>query len=555
MREELKDAAASRIARGRAKRSILGTGVIAAGIALLLGGCGGSPTVTGQAPTRTLPLETIFDAQAQLLAAPVPTLDLLERLGVDEAKVFLPWGSIAPNALSRAVPPRFDASSPAAYAAAVWTPYDAIVRAAATRGIGLDVAVEGPAPLWATAPGVPGRTLSSFLGTWKPSASAFGSFVAAVAKRYSGHYKPPGQTTPLPRVDFWEIWNEPNYGRNLAPQAIDDSTVEVSPVYYRALVNAAWTALQHTGHGSDKILIGEIAPRGQTVPGYPGNFDGMVPLRFIRALYCVDQNLQPLQGTAAALRDCPTTPAKSKSFQADNPALFHASGFAFHPYPQGQIPPNVLTPRQPDYADLPQLPALEATLDGAASVYGSSTRFPLYDTEFGYQTNPPETLLRAISPTKAAYYANWAEYISWRDPRVLSWNQYLLTDPPPGPSNFDTGLEFYNGTKKTALYDAFRLPVYLPITTISSRHDLEVWGCVRPAHYLIAHTTTPQVAKIQFKATTNGKFQTVKQVPLTNPYGYFDVHASFPSSGLVRIAWAYPHGPQIHSRTVQITIR
>jgi hypothetical protein len=47
-------------------------------------------------------------------------------------------------------------------------------------------------------------------------------------------------------------------------------------------------------------------------------------------------------------------------------------------------------------------------------------------------------------------------------------------------------------------------------------------------------------------------------VVLTDPYGYFDTRVTFPSSGRVRIAWSYPRsagGGQIHSRTVQVTIR
>jgi hypothetical protein len=532
---------------------LLGALVLAAAVALVVGGCGGTTASSPQGARRTEPMETIFEAQQQLSTDPRPTLDVLKRLGVDDVKVFMPWGSMAPGSLSRAAPAHFDASSPAAYPAAAWAPYDAIVRAAATRGIGVDLALEGPAPLWATAPGVPPGTAPGFLGAWKPSADDFRSFVVAVGKRYDGAYTPPGSAEPLPRVSFWSIWNEPNYGQQLAPQAIDDSQVEVSPAYYRALLGAAWTALGQTGHSHDTILIGEIAPRGQSVGDQPGNFSGMVPLRFIRALYCVGQNLQPLQGTAAAQRDCPTTAGASKSFARDNPGLFEASGFAFHPYPQ-QYAPNFRTPDEPDYADLPQVPELEQTLDGAMAAYGSSTRFPLYDTEFGYQTDPPEKILRAIKPSLAAVYANWAEYISWQDPRIVSWDQYLLTDPPPGPSSFDTGLEFYTGQPK-ALYDAFRMPIYLPITAGTHGHALEVWGCVRPAHFVLLDSSVPQVASIQFKATGQAKYQTVKRVPITDPYGYFDIFVDFPSSGFVRIAWSYPHGETIHSRTVQITIR
>ena len=530
-------------------------------IGLAVGGCGGSSTPRpAQTPVRSAPLETVFEAQSELMTNAGPTLDVLKRLGVDDVKVFVPWSSVAPNPLSH-TRPSFDATSPAAYPAGNWAVYDGIVRAAASRGIGLDLALEAPAPLWATGPGVPPGTTPNFLGSWEPSAKEFGLFVTATATRYSGHYKPPGAATPLPRVSFWSIWNEPNYGQQLAPQAIDSSTVESSPASYRALLDAGWSSLQASGHAGDRILIGEIAPRGETTPSnvYPGNFSGMVPLRFIRALYCVDGNLHPLTGNAAALRGCPTTTAASKAFPADNPGLFHAAGFAFHPYPQGQVPPNM--PTAPDglgaeYADLPQLTTLEHTLDGALAAYGSSHRFPLWDTEFGYQTNPPETILRSISPNKAAYYANWAEYLSWLDPRVVSWDQYLLADPPP-PSMFDTGIEFSTGRQK-ATYAAFRMPVFLPATVAKAGHALRVWGCVRPAHYVLADSRTPQFASIQFQPASGGSFKTVKRVLLTDSYGYFEAPVAFPSSGNVRISWLYPRrmgGARIHSRTVQITIR
>jgi hypothetical protein len=539
-------------------RRALGVGIVAAligggAVAVLAGGCAGNSGTTAQVASRTAPLQTIFEAQSELFANPGATLEELKRLGVDRVKVFVPWGQLAPEPSSH-TRPHFDASSPADYPAAGWAPFDAIVRAADARGVGLDLALEAPAPLWATGPGVPKGTASGFLGAWEPSPIEFGRFVRAVATRYSGHYKPVGASSPLQRVDFWSIWNEPNYGQQLAPQAIDHSAVEVSPALYRRLLDAAWSALQATGHGHDKILIGEIAPRGQTVGDQPGNFSGMVPLRFIRALYCVDGSLHPLTGPAATERSCPSTKAGSAAFPREHRALFGASGFAFHPYPQGRVAPNVRTIGFPDYADLPQVTALEHTLDGAVAAYGSSTRFSLYDTEFGYQTEPPETIVRAIPPPQAAYYANWAEYMSWRDARVVSWDQYLLADPPPGTSNFDTGLQFYGGKRK-ALYDAFRMPVYLPGTTASSGHGLEVWGCVRPAHYPMQNSKLPQVAQVQFQPVGGGQFMTVKRVTLSDPDGYFDTLVTFPSSGKVRISWSYPHGAAIHSRTVAITIR
>jgi hypothetical protein len=147
--------------------------------------------------------------------------------------------------------------------------------------------------------------------------------------------------------------------------------------------------------------------------------------------------------------------------------------------------------------------------------------------------------------------------MSWRDPRIASWDQYLLADPPPGASSFDTGLEFYGGKRK-ALYDAFRMPIYLPQATAAGGHALDVWGCVRPVHYVLLGPHTPQTAEVQFRPASGGSFKTLKRVPLTDSYGYFDVPVTFPSSGEVRISWSYPRadgGGVIHSRTVQITVR
>ena len=538
------------------RKRLLGLALVAvaAGAAIAIAGCGGGgKTQPTTSSARAQPLETIFEAQTQLFDSPGPTLDSLKSIGVDDVKIFMPWSAMTASPMSHTRPAGFDAANPAAYAAAQWAPYDAVIRAAAARGMGIDLALEAPAPLWAIGQGLPPHTSPAFVGSWEPSAKEYGLFVQAVGKRYSGHYKPPGSASPLPAIRFWSIWNEPNYGAQLAPQAVDSSTVEVSPLLYRELVDAAWTALGQTGHGGDQILIGEVAPRGQTTGDQPGNFSGMVPLRFIRALYCVDQSFHPLTGTAATLRGCPATAAASKAFASQNPGLFHASGFAIHPYPQGQVTPVTPTANEPDYADLPKLPDLEATLDGAQAAYGVNKKFPIYDTEFGYQTNPPETIQRAISPTLAAYYMNWAEYISWHNPRVASWDQYLLTDPG-GSSHFDTGLEFANGTQKNPMYDAFRMPLYLPNASGKKGQALEVWGDVRPAHWVLTSSKAPQVVSIQFKPS-GGTFKTIDRVTITDQYGYFDTSTTFPSSGSVRLAWSSPASGQIYSRIAPVTIQ
>ncbi len=382
-------------------------------------------------------------------------------------------------------------------------------------------------------------------------ATEFGLFVRAVATRYNGRYRPPGSSKPLPRVAFWSIWNEPNYGPDLAPQATDHSTIEVSPALYRGLVRLAWTALQDTGHGHDTILIGELAPRGTTVGDSPGNFGGMVPLRFVRALYCVDGSERPLRGAAAAVRGCPIGAGGSARFARANPGLFHAGGVADHPYPAGQ-PPNESVTGEPDYADLSQLPNLERLLDRLQRAYGSSTRFDIYSTEYGYRTYPPEKNFRSTTPQQAAYYLNWAEYLSWRDPRIGSYDQYLLVDPRNGI--FASGLEFANGAPKPS-NDAYRLPLYLPIPTVKPGQALEVWGSVRPARFARLDTGKRQAVRLEFQAHARGPFRPLRIVPLRDPYGYFDVQQAFTTSGALRLSWSYPGGATIFSRAVRVTIR
>jgi hypothetical protein len=521
-----------------------------AAVALLACGCGSSSSssTSETTPTRPItrhaPLISIFGDPAQLVAAPAATLDTLRRLGVEYVRVTVPWGGVAPDPSAAAPPTGFDASSPAAYPQSAWAPYDAIVRDATARGIGVDLDPVAPAPKWAIGPGEPPGGLP---GVWKPSAADFGQFVRALGARYSGHFTPTGSSTSLPAVHFWSIWNEPNYGPQLAPQAIDHSTVEISPALYRGLIDQSWTALHQTGHGSDTILIGELAPRGVTTGDNPGNFSGMVPLRFVRALYCVDSSLQPLSGSAATERACPATGGTAQ-FATRNPALFHATGFAVHPYPQGAVAPNVVTPDEPDYADLASLPRLEGLLDKVQGVYGSSKKFALYSTEFGYKTNPP---YGAGAPMPlAAEYLNWSEYISWSDPRIRSYNQYLLADPPPSSgSQFVTGLEFANRTPKPTL-PAFRMPIFLPVTRTKPGGALTVWGCVRPAHY----ASTGQTAEIQFQPRGGGPFRVLSRVAITDPSGYFDTSVRFRSSGLVRIAWSSPGGAAIRSRSVGVAV-
>ncbi len=522
----------------------------ACAVTLALAACGSSaPAVPPVHDNRVGP-ESMFTSASEITSSPAvaaATIAQLKRLGVDRVHVPLYWQSLAPDG-SSPHKPNFNATDPAAYPASGWVTYDAVVRDLKAAGIGIDLAIDPPPPRWAEGKGAPDPATQT---EWKPNAADFGQFVRAVATRYSGHYTPPGESKPLPRVGFWSVWNEPDLGIHMAPEAIDHSTVEVAPRIYRAFVDQAWSAFGATGHGHDTILIGELAPAGIRYGSGVGDFNSMPPLRFLRALYCVDTSYKPLAGQAAAIRGCPATAAASAKFAVDNPGLFHASGVAWHPYPQG-LPPNKITPGEPDYTELAAAPNLEKALDSLQRVYGSTTKFSLWSTEFGYQTKPPDTEAGTVSPETAAYYINWAEYLTWLDPRQASYDQYLLYDPPTGV--FATGLLTPAGAPKPA-YDAYRMPLFLPVTNGSKGQSLDVWGCVRPAPAAADATHRAQSVEIQFSSGGTSAYRTVQTVPITNARGYFEVRHTFPASGDVRLAWRYPHGPEVHSRTVVITLR
>ncbi len=512
-----------------------------------------------------------------LVQNPVGTLAKFRVLGANMVRVILLWSSVAPRASSQRRP-TFNASDPAAYPAANWAPWDAIVRDATADGISVDLTVSGAAPRWADGPGLPGPYNPQF--AWKPSASDYAAFMHAVGQRYGGTYKPKGSSTPLPRVGLWAIWNEPNFGEDLGPQAINGSSISYAPMMYRNLLNAGWKALQQTGHGHDTIVIGETAARGTnpTPPhpgapqGNPGNYGQTKPLQFIRTLYCVNSSYQQLRGSQAAAVGCPTTAGGSRQFRNQNPALFQASGFGDHPYP-GNLSPITDGVSDPDFATFPDLPRLESGLDRLNRIYGSRTRFPIYNDEYGYITDPPSVSGvpgggHYVSPTTAAYYLNWAEYLSWKSPRIASTMQYLLQDPPAtrgqAYTGFSSGLLNYNGGKKPA-YDAYRLALFLPSTSTRRGRSLEVWGCARPAPFAALDTRTAQTVQIQFRPNSNRGWQSLKAVQLSRRNCYFDTRVAFPSSGTVRLQWTYPRpdpsflasaaGYTASSRSQQIMLR
>jgi hypothetical protein len=473
-------------------------------------------------------------------------LDTMKALGADRVRVTVYWKLVAPDA-GAATKPKFDATEPTAYPNGAWDRYDTLMRLAAAKGIGIDFNVSAPAPAW----GVSNAPDPSVADVANPDPAEFGKFVQAVGARYSGSFTPAGAPGPLPRVAYWSIWNEPNQGGWLAPQW--QSGQPFSAQLYRALVDAAWTGLGASGHQSDVVLVGETAPKGSNVQDATSP---MKPLIFLRALYCVDKQLRPLQGAAAGAVGCPASNGGA-DFVSAHPGLFAATGIAHHPY-NYPLPPD-LKSRDPDFLSLADTPRLVHFVNGVFAAYGQARQggVPIFFTEYGYQTKPPDPL--GISWSKQAAYLDESEYMAWNFPAVQSTSQFLLVDDKPNSafapgspqywSTSQTGLLELDGSRKASFY-SYPLPIWLPETRVRARRPLRVWAMRRNGV-----NGDPQVAAVQFARRHSRHFKTLKTATTTDPHGYLQTRVAVPRSGSVRVAWHNAGGPPSATRAVAVTAR
>jgi hypothetical protein len=459
------------------------------------------------------------------------TLDTLSAFGVDRIRVSVFWKVLA-QANDEVQKPNVDTADPAAYQAKVWAKYDHLIQGAQARGIGVNLNLTSPVPRWASTES-PRADLQE---TFNPNPDEFGKFVRAVATRYGGSY------SGLPRVDYWSIWNEPNQAGWLTPQWSPDprkakSQIDAAPSIYRNLLASAWQALADTGHGSDTVLVGETAPQGQ---GNKKDLSQSIDaLKFVRRLYCVDNNLNVLRGAQASLRNCPGDIA---TFVAQNPALFHATGYAHHPY--ALLTPPDRRQAEPDWVSMADLAKLSRELKRIYQRYGQKTQssrgVPLYLTEYGYQTKPDPI---SVSFNRQAAWINQAEYIAYKNPNVRAVNQFLLTDDAPVPDvdvrknprlayrTFQSGLQSLSGKRKPS-YKAYMTPLFVKQTRVRRGRSTGVWGMLRPAQA----TATVKV-HIQFRVRGAKRWRTRKTITVGGPRHYFETRVTVPASGYLRISW------------------
>jgi hypothetical protein len=445
----------------------------------------------------------------------------LARLGVDRIRITIVWRAIAPDPESRRRPRDFDAQDPRAYSPGAWDNYDNLLRIAKRRGIGVNFNVTAPSPSWANRRS-PREDLED---VWAPRPRAFNHFMIALGTRYSGHYSDEHGAGILPRVDYWSIWNEPNISGWLAPTWDRNGSgpwFGRAASLYRSLLDAGYSALVETGHRRDTILFGDTAPKGDD--HHPDVKRTMSPTYFVRALYCVNRRLHRLRGAKARRLNCG---ASADEFASAHPALFRATGYAHHPYQLAHSP--TATPRNRNWITIGVLSRLKDLLDGVQRAYGRSRRFPIYLTEFGYQTVPDS---EGVSFRQQARYINQSDWIAARDPRVATITQFLLRDDgPPIAKTFQTGLETRRGYPKPA-YAAYRLPIWVTGSGASKR----VWGMVRAARHAEPDYAPSATVRIQFRSRDASDFTTIARVEAYPP-GYQFAYTVRPGAGELRLAY------------------
>jgi hypothetical protein len=427
-----------------------------------------------------------------------------QALGADIVRANVAWAKFAPKPRSKKRPKHFNGANPKAYGKRLAI-LDSLVSAAQARGLQVLLTPTGPGPKWAS-------RCAHKTSTCKPSSTEFGRFVRALGKRYRS-------------VKLWSIWNEPNLKAWLSPQytARGSHPVLESAVLYRSLARSAIAALRATGHKRHTILLGETAPVGldpavcnlrpsRSRPGCIKSRPSSRPEDFLRALFCLKSNGHSLTGSARRDEHC--TGHYSK---------FRVSGFAHHPYTSGAAQPPLSRPSAHNIT-IAVTSRLTRLLDQAGRRGRIPSKLPIYFTENGWQTNPPDRTF-GVSFAQQAAYMNQSDWISYRNRRVRSVSQYEIVDDPLNAA-FQTGVRLADGAPKPS-YDAYRLPIWVS----GKGSKAKVYGQVRPAA-----DSTPQTVEIQHAAGAGSAFQTVQTVTVSSKKGQFTQLVPN-QGGLWRLRW------------------
>ncbi len=340
----------------------------------------------------------IFDDAQVLYGTPEETFPLLKTTRSKLVRVNV-WWSGPGISVAKRKPKRPADPADLAYD---WTTYDRTVRYAVVNGMQPVFSIIGTPP-WANA--------ARGWNVAPTNAADLKAFATAAATRYSGTYKGPDGNV-LPRVASWIAWNEPNNPVFMRPQYVRSGGTWViqSAKDYARICNAVVAGVRSARGG--KVACGVTAPRGNNNPN--SGRASVSPLAFLRAM----------------------KRAGAKGFDA----------YAHHPYygtptetPSTKPPPGKRG-QAPTAVTLANFNLLTAEL---TRLYGNVR---IWITEYGYQTNPPDTFF-GVSYAKQAAYLTEAVGIARANPRVDMFLWFLLKDEVRA-DGWQSGLMTATGAKK-----------------------------------------------------------------------------------------------------------
>ena len=428
----------------------------------------------------------LFEAPRELrsddAALRARTLTEIADLGANWLRVVLYWRDVAPGSDARARP-QFDERAPSSYD---WTRYDRMLREADAGHFRVLVTISGPVPRWATR--------GSRDHVTRPSATRFGRFTEAVARRYGDI------------ADAFAIWNEPNHPAFLKPQWTGrrGHRRATSATLYRRLFQKGAAGLARGGAGRTPVLFGETAPRGTS--------HVVAPITFLRTALCLS-----------------TTWHKRSSCHR-----LAADGYAHHAYTTRSGP--YFVPRGRNDVTIGVLHRLNSALARAGRAHAVRQGLPIWLTEFGIQSVPDP--FYGVSETTQAEYRAISERIAYENRRVVAFSQYLMRDDDPvaGATSpleryggFESGLRHSDGRPKRA-YDAFRLP----LVAVLGHTRTTLWGIVRPAQ-------TRTRVSIDFSVRGSSRWHFLKH-DRTNTRGVWTTTTARRSDRRYRVRWTAPDG-------------
>jgi hypothetical protein len=346
----------------------------------------------------------IYD-EAQTLYGPVPkTFATFNQLHVQEVRLNLYWGGSYGVARTEPV----DATNPddPAYD---WALYDRTINYAAQYGEHVVFSIYGT-PGWANG----GKAMN----VAPTNAIDLRNFALAAARRYGGAW-PGADRRILPAVKEWLAWNEPNNPLFLSPQYVKvGATWKMqSPADYARICNAVYSGVHATLNANERVGCGVTAPRGNNQPGSARA--SISPLAFLRAV----------------------KKAGLKTFDA----------WAHHPYYGGpaDTPTTKPLPSNGAAATAVTLCNICDLIKLVTQLYGHKR---IWISEYGYQTDPPDSIV-GVSWAKQAAYLTQAFSIARKNPRIDMMLWFLLRDEPT-LAGWQSGLITYGGKHKPA-FNAF----------------------------------------------------------------------------------------------------